>query len=48
MTIDLGTEESRMRYNIRKYLFNEELEVQQLRKEIEELEKQQRTKISKA
>jgi hypothetical protein len=44
----LGTEESRMRYNIRKYLYNEELEVQQLRKEIEELEKQQRTKISKA
>jgi predicted N-acyltransferase len=35
----LGTEESRLRYNIKRYLRNEEAEVARLRLEVERLEK---------
>ena len=34
----LGTDESRLRFNVKKYLVNEEREVANLRREVEELE----------
>lgn len=41
----LGTEESRLRYNIKQYLAKEQAEVEKLRKEVSQLERDYSHKI---
>ncbi len=44
-TLDLGTDESRLRYNIRQYLAKEQDEVEKLRREVAQLERDHADRI---